>query len=191
MKLEVGFILLRVCYISCLLLLFYFVFGKNSLQKFEAKETLVIKTSRRFEKEDNPAITVFPTVLNGLGWKTNTTAPRNNVLGTICKYANTSTQAVDCIRNNTFDLSDMLINTIDGNGKKLNESDWIEDISLLYVGRTQTLAPSSVYIGSDLDHPFKMIFQDNLLFYPHVHDPNFFVLGPNPLSMTIALHQVG
>ena len=65
----------------------------------------------------------------------------------------------------------------------MKESDWIEDISLMYVGRTQTLAPSSVYIGSDLDHPFQMIFRDNLLFYPHVHDPNFYVLGPNPMTM--------
>ena len=103
--------------------------------------------------KDNPAITVFPTVLNGLGWKTNTTAPRDRVPANICKDANTSIEAVDCIKNNTFDLSDILINTIDGEGKKYNKSDWIEDISLLYVGRTQTLPPSTVHIGTDLDHP--------------------------------------
>ena len=77
----------------------------------------------------------------------------------------------------------MLVNTIDGNSQTLKESDWIEDISLMYVGRTQTLAPPSVYIGSDLDHSLQMTFPDDLQINPHVHDPNFFELGPNPLTM--------
>ena len=100
---------------------------------------MVIKTYRRLDKEDSPAITVFPTKEgNGNGWKINYTVPHNSVFSTICKYANTSTKAVDCIRNKTFGLPDMLINTSDGNSQTLKESDWIEDISLMYVGRTQT-----------------------------------------------------
>ena len=60
---------IKVVFISFLLLMFFKLFGIESVNKFLAKQTFILESSRDYTKADHPAITVCATA-NGLnGWK--------------------------------------------------------------------------------------------------------------------------
>ena len=174
---------LKFAFACFLLLLFFIVFGLPSLEKFNAKKTIVIESTKDYEETDHPAITVCAN--NGVfGWRQNGSNLENDkVFQTICNSSTNAAEALECINKNTFNLSEMVITTEDENQNILNESHWKEDISYFMAGKCQTLKASSVNIGTNMDNPLKVIYDKSQLQYTIIHDPNFFILGSNPETM--------
>ena len=91
--------------------------------------------------------------------------------------------AINCIKTYSFNLSDMIIGVVDGENQTLTADQWMENLSWISAGKCQTLNTSQVKIGSDLFHPLIIMFNTTVDIYMMVHDPNFFILGPNPQTM--------
>jgi hypothetical protein len=108
----------------------------------------------------------------------------NEIFQTLCNSSTNAVEAEECLRNKTFNLSDMVEKVSDGNKSELNETFWREDISFFWDGRCQTLQRSaSIEIGTKLGQRLEIKFNTSLEYFAVVHDPNFFVLGTNPLTM--------
>ena len=74
--------------------------------------------------------------------------------------------------------------TIDGNNNIVDESDWVLDISSINYGKCFTLNPSVVDIGTEMTRPLTIIYAErNASQYSFIHDPDFYILGPNPRTM--------
>ena len=73
---------------------------------------------------------------------------------------------------------------MDGNGNSIMSQDyWVENLSWMSAGKCFTLNNSKLHIGADMFHPLVLIFNASIDQYTMIHDPNFFILGPNPETM--------
>jgi hypothetical protein len=177
-----GILLISKLAFACFLVfIFFLLFGAPSIQKFLARQTLVVKSSKQFEETDNPALTVCP----GQGWKGREVNPAKSGMGfkIMCGSSADAEEALRCINIKSFNLSDMVISAVDGGNQTLEADHWMENLSWISNGKCQTLNVSQVKIGSDLFHPLIIIFNTTVDTYTMIHDPNFFILGPNPQTM--------
>ena len=174
-------LLLKLAFACLLMLVFFLLFGAPSIQIFMAKQTLVVKSFKKFEESDNPALTVCPSQ----GWKDRKVDSGKSGTGfkRACGSSADSEKALNCIKNKSFDLSEMVISTVDGDNQVLKADQWMENLGWISAGRCQTLNTSQVHIGSDRFHPLILMFNSSLDVYTMVHDPNFYILGPNPQLM--------
>ena len=175
-----GLLILKFSFACSLFVCFLIIFGVPSIEKFQAKQTILVETYKKFKDVDNPTITIC----SNQGWKSN--HAKNSYVGlfqTNCQNSNNTKEALECINRNMYNLSDMVITALDGNKRVVNQEYWNDSISWLGAGRCQTLNASAVHIGTDMDEPMSITFNTSLDTYTMVHDQDFFVLGPNPLTM--------
>ena len=173
--------ILRFSFIFLLFFLFFYEFGIESIRKFLAKQKFVVESSREYTDSDHPAITVCAS--NGLhGWRDGTIL--KHPFEKLCSEATNAQEAYQCINENTFDLSDILSGAVDGNSEEIKESDWKVGIFRLNRGKCFTLNPASADIGTEIKHHLKIKYtDDNITQYTLIHDPEFYIPGPNPSTM--------
>ena len=174
-------IILKLAFACFLVFFFFLLFGAPSIKKFLAKQTIVVKSSKKFGETDNPALTVC----SGQGWKDREVDPGTTGTGFkgACGSSTDAEEALNCIKNQSFNLSDLVISAVDGENQTLKSDHWMENLSWISAGKCQTLNTSQVKIGSDLFHPLIIMFNTTVDTYTMVHDQNFFILGPNPRTM--------
>ena len=156
-----------------LLILFYKLFGRPSLEKFQAKKTFITESSRSYEDGDQPAVTVCVTNGEASGWKHSEGISNDKMFHSICNETN---NVSECIKNNTYDLNEMVQEAIDDNDNDLDVSAWKEHVSLVYSGRCYSLNPSAVNIGYDSNSPFNIKYHKNITQVSIIHDSNFLIL---------------
>ena len=173
--------ILRFSFIFLLLFLFFHQFGIESIRKYLAKQKFVVESSREYTDSDHPAITVCAS--NGLhGWRDGTI--HKSPFEELCSEATNAQEAYQCIKKNTFDLPDLLSGAVDGNGEEINESDWKMGIARINRGKCFTLNPASAVMGTKIKHHLKIKYtDDNITQFTLIHDPEFYILGPNPRTM--------
>ena len=118
----------KLIFVLFLTIAFFMLFGLPSLQKFFAKNTIVIETGKEYGEEDQPAIT-FCSFKNACGWKEAVNLSQSdNVFQTICNYSKDAEEAYECINKSNFGWSESLLETVDSNFNVLNETNWNEDL---------------------------------------------------------------
>ena len=142
--------MLKIGFISGLLLMFFKLFGQESIAKFLAKQTFVVESSRDYTAEDHPAITVCATNNGASGWRTGKIL--EDTFHTICNSSANAEEGYQCITNSTFNLSEMVNFAMDGNQNKIDKSHWQLDISSIDFCKCFTLNSSVVKIGTDMKH---------------------------------------
>ena len=175
-------LILKLAFACFLFFIFFILFGAPSIQKFLAKQTIAVKSSKIFEETDNPALTVC----SGQGWKDREVDPGTTGTGFkgACGSSSDAEEALNCIKNKSFSLFDnMVISAVDGENQTLNGDHWLENLGWISNGKCQTLNVSRLKIGSDLFHPLIITFNTSVDTYTMIHDPHFFIMGPNPQSM--------
>ena len=125
--LPMGILLiLKLAFACFLIFIFFLLFGVPSIQKFLAKQTLVVKSSKKFEETDTPALTVCPIQ----GWKGREADPGKSGMGFMgaCGASADAEEAIDCINNKSCKLSDMVSSAVDGENQTLNADHWLENL---------------------------------------------------------------
>jgi hypothetical protein len=170
-----------------LLMIFFLYFGLPSVQRFQAREVMVVTSKRATGGIPAPAITVMPrNPQTNLGWKSsslNFTYP--NLLQAFCGDTTSwNTGIDDCIKENTYNRTDAFKDVLLGlaTRKSLLKDDdlWTEDVTSTWYGKTYTLnieknigvddATSQLFLAVGYDLNYIMI----------LHDPFYFAVNSNP-----------
>ena len=190
---KVGKCFFLLVLFSC----FTFLFGLPALSTFlqanvmthTSVETFMVGAKR---KALAPAITFCPrsrsTMKNkrSSGWK-NTSAKDQHVLEYQCgTKEKTAENILECIKNKTFDLNETILSAEMGLSKQnnlLENSNWEWDVSNTDDGRCYTF-DSSLWLEANIENGALFFKLNNSLDYIiHIHDPSFFLLTTNPLTI--------
>ena len=122
------------------------------------------------------------TVNGATGWKNEKLY--HNPFKELCNNTTRTNEAYECIKKNTYDLADMVYNTTDGDNTTVDESHWMMDISSITLGKCFTLNSSMFHIGTDIGQHLTFWYPDtNVTQKTLIHDPDFFLNGPNPRAI--------
>ena len=159
--------MVKPCFIFVLLILFFVLFGLESIVKFQAKQTIVIESTEEYDEQDRPAITLCATTNGYTGWRNGKF--KEKVLQSICNKSTNAEEALKCINDGTFDFSEMVTITVDGDKNVINETSWDLDLNS-HAGKCQTLNTSVVNIGTDMNHPLTITYPNiSVVQYTLVH----------------------
>ena len=175
-------LVLKYVFAGVLMTLFFLLFGAPAVEKYQAKQTIVVETTKDYDETDHPAFTVCGTP----GWRNYDSTLHHGIPFEIfCNLSTNAKEAIDCVNKNTFNLTEMVVAAINSEHESLEESDWQEDISTLSAGKCYTLQASSVDIGTSLGQSLTIIYtnQSQLIPATMIHDPDFFIFSTNPLAM--------
>jgi hypothetical protein len=169
------FSMVKPYFVFVLLILFFILFGLESIDKFRAMQAIVIESTKKYEE------TVCATINGDTGWRNDKI--KQKVLQTICNESTSSEQVLKCINEGTFNFSEMVAKTVDSSNIVLNESQWHLDL-YSHGGKCHTLNTSAANIGTNMKHALTISYPEiPLAQYTMVHDPQFFVVVPNPDTM--------
>ena len=173
---------LKLCFIALLLIIFFLLFGLDSIKKFREKKTIIVEGTRDYVEADQPGITVCASVTGKTGWRDYEIEEK--VFETVCGSSTNAEEASVCINKGTFNFSEIILQTTEANKLKLNESHWALDLNLIN-GKCFTLNASAANIGTDTKQSLAIEYpeKDRVYQYTIVHDPNFLFIGPNPETM--------
>ena len=136
------FLILRLIVQIWLFGMFLYLFGKPAVERYLDKKVMVVTSRRETGGTQAPALTVV-VKRKGTSWKKEV-APRSEFRGFVdhlCGDPSLNQSLIDCIEENTFDLSEISQSVnlgLPGVFSKVVEDSWIEDFSY-YFGRTYTL----------------------------------------------------
>ena len=171
-----------------LLTLFILFYGLPAFERFNRKETIVVKLKKNSGGVEAPSITVAARNLETMvGWKVNSSeikgAPRNDLLKPICKHFSNVEQ---CIDNKTFPASDFIKDILVGFDDKTSlmggNKVWTSDFTHVIYGKTFTIDPNikiGPIVGSD---QILLLLNQTYVYHVFVHEKNFFLLSDNQLS---------
>ena len=78
----------------------------------------------------------------------------------------------------------MMVSAVDETGESiLNNEFWSDNLSLLNLGKCHTLNSTKFDIGFDTLDSLQVTYNRSVDQFTIIHDPNFFILGPNPETM--------
>ena len=170
-----------------LLSIFVIYFGHPSYVKYQDKKTLISEETVMFDSNNLPAVNIIAKIPNiPDGWKTKRdrltetgmTIPWDEYVEHFCNVSNSLTDVVSCIKENTFELNDM----IDNHSSLANQNFWTSDISVFHSGKVFTLN-TSYELGSDLSHSLQLDLNENLHYSIWINDPKFFITTVNPRTI--------
>ena len=177
-----------------LFFLFLTFFGIPSFNKYQKKETIVVKSELETEGIEVPAVTLQATLDNFLGWKSakEDTTWTSFELFEHCKGINKTID--ECVQTDTIKLSDFLAEAKFENMFNLSASvqidlsssspDWTEDMTATGLGKYFTIRLSKPFVPNE-DHCLIFSLLKNFTFLIFVHDENFFFYNSNPLGPPI------
>ena len=92
------------------------------------------------------------TVNGATGWKNEKLY--HNPLKKLCYKSTSTKEAYECIKNNTYDLSDIVYDAT------VDKSHWMMDISSITLGKCFTLNSSVFHIGTDIGQHLTIWYPD-------------------------------
>ena len=178
--------LTKLCVQACLFSLFLFLFAIPDIERFNAKEVIVVKLSRKTKGMKAPSITIIGKPYPGSAWKIS-----GSKLDKLCKtYSDNQTQ--QCIQENTIDQSDVIVKDFlvgDQSSAKevLKENKANSSISHL---KSLQADFSGIFFGVSyiFDESVKISMKEritlcldfNKSYYIFLHDKDFFLLNSVP-----------
>ena len=145
---------------------------------------IVVKSVRESEGIPIPAVTIAVKGERGgntgNGWKKQ--GLFYQVTKSLCKYAKSMEDIIDCIESNTYTLSEISFGVTIGvpDGKKMEEAKWIENYDS-FSGRIYTLELPMLLKAPFMTHGAMIIrLNKSLLYDLHIHDPKNFYWTANP-----------
>ena len=172
--------LTKLCVQACLFSLFLFLFAIPDIERFNAKEVIVVKLSRKTKGMKAPSITIIGK--NHPGKISN--------LDKLCEtYSDNKTQ--QCIEDNTIDQSDVIKDVLVGDQSStkevLKENQANSSISHLK-SLTAGLRKTGFGISYTFDESLKISMEVritlclsfNKSYYIFLHDKDFFLLNSVP-----------
>ena len=169
----------RVLVQVLLLSAYFYLFGLPALEKFEAKEVMIVKTTKDTKGIPSPAFTL---------------AVRNQFDKGTCYDKEASIE--DCIEENTRNGSEILKRAIVGYtlNKEINLTQEIlkEDFTNSWSGRYYTLNLDTK-IGPNVDDD--MLFLElkanvKLEYTIFLHDPKYFLFNENPIALPTIMKRM-
>jgi hypothetical protein len=162
-------------------MIFLLYFGLPSIQRFQAREVMVVTGKRATGGIQAPAITILPmNPQTKLGWKkssSNFTFP--HLIRPFCENTTSRGVSIDgCIEENTYNRSEVVKDILLGytTKKSLIEDDalWTKDFTDSALGRRYTLnigtsigpddTTDQLFVAVGYDLNYKMILHDQLYF---------------------------
>ena len=177
-----------------LFVLFMVFFGIPSIEQYQKKETIFIKSEKMTNGIDAPAISLVGLDSNvGYGFKTQTNQTSSMMAKFTMNFLFDHCQEISqndleaCISNDSFALTDLLTTAtigpaIKSNVGKLNTTLWNEDIGLASNGRVFSWNPRRTITRDWNDFIFLSLYK-NFTFFIFVHDPEFYSLSTSPRSL--------
>ena len=177
--------LTKLCVQACLFSLFLFLFAIPDIERFNAKEVIVVKLSRKTNGMKAPSITITGKPYPGSAWKIS-----GSKLDKLCEtYSDNKTQ--QCIEDNTIDQSDVIKDVLVGDKSStkevLKENKANSSISHLK-SLTTDLRKTGFGISYTFDESLKISMEVritlclsfNKSYYIWLHDKDFFFLNSVP-----------
>ena len=178
--------LTKLCVQACLFSLFLFLFAIPDIERFNAKEVIVVKLSRKTNGMKAPSITIIgKNYPNNKAWKIS-----GSKLDKLCEtYSDNKTQ--QCIEDNTIDQSDVIKDVLVGDKSStkevLKENKANSSISHLK-SLTTDLRKTGFGISYTFDESLKISMEVritlclsfNKSYYIWLHDKDFFFLNSVP-----------
>ena len=177
--------LTKLCVQACLFSLFLFLFAIPDIERFNAKEVIVVKMSRKTKGMKAPSITIIGKNHPGSAWKIS-----GSKLDKLCEtYSDNKTQ--QCIEENTIDQSDVIKDVLVGDKSStkevLKENKANSSISHLK-SLTTDLRKTGFGISYTFDESVKISMEEritlclgfNKSYKIWLHDKDFFFLNSVP-----------
>ena len=169
-----------------LLGLFLHIFGLPAMQRYQAKEVLLVTSLRDTDGLEAPAVTIVVSRNETLtGWKSNNGFKYYNWVEHLCKnYLSENQSIVACIEEKTFNLSEISKKVTLGIGRRSRpaEVNWTEDFTHSSTGRQYTLKIDKRLSVGKLTHLIRIRLQPNLVYSIFFHDEKYFYISRNPVS---------
>ena len=196
-------IILKISLCFVLFITFFLFFGLPSLKKYLAKDVFINKQKISIHDIAPPAVT-FCAIQNGSAWKLENhfeydnysdkdmyvdyesdedRRPQSFMLDK-CREFDTAEEVFNCVDAKTFNFTETVHYAISEMGPHnktfiTNSSFWIQDISLIILGKCHTLN-NSVSLGSG---KWWFMFNSSMDMKIFIHDPHFFLMTTNPATI--------
>ena len=196
-------IILKISLCFVLFITFFLFFGLPSLKKYLAKDVFINKQKISIHDIAPPAVT-FCAIQNGSTWKLENhfeydnysdkdmyvdyesdedRRPQSFMLDK-CREFDTAEEVFNCVDAKTFNFTETVHYATSEMGPHnktfiTNSSFWIQDISLIILGKCHTLN-NSVSLGSG---KWWFMFNSSMDMKIFIHDPHFFLMTTNPATI--------
>ena len=171
-----------------LLLLFYILFGQESINKYLDESTFTIEEKVDFDQEAPPAVTICA-LKDAIGWKHEgnfeNVVAKLYVFDKFCNNSANAEEALECIRENTFSFNETVTDTLYLDSPSIPSSAWDTDITLFTGGQCHTLN-NSYTIGSDATKILTILLMQNHSYHIFIHDPHLYTVSFNPETFPLA-----
>ena len=182
-------IVIKVVIQVTLFVVFWFMFGRQSLNRYHANKVLVTTEEEHRGTFPVPAVTICPiNVATSFGSR-NVSNPdlllEGNLVWNTCKGLKQDA-IVKCIEENTYDQASTIVKVTKGflSDDPLPYFKWIPDYTPTAGGMCYTLESNSS-MGTDQTNSVFKIELDHIAssvgFLIHIHDPKYFVANFNPV----------
>ena len=199
------FIFLKISFCLVLFITFLLFFGLPSLKKYLAKEVFINKQKISIHAISPPAVT-FCAIRKGSSWKPENNSEYDSYaekeqdmqmeyesdedldsqsfMLDKCGTFDTAEDVFNCADTKTFNFTETVpyaSSEIGPHNRTLltNSSYWIQDITLIILGKCHTLN-NSVSLGSA---KWGFLFDPSLDMKIFIHDPHFFLMTANPATI--------
>jgi hypothetical protein len=169
-------------------MIFFLYFGLPSIQRFQAREVMVVTSKRHTGGIPAPAITIAAMhPQTGIGWKrssSNITFP--HLIRPLCENTTSKSETIDgCIKENTYNqtevVKDVLLGYTAQQSLLKDGGLWTEDFTWPWFGRTYTLDIENT-IGLDEERRIIVAVGYDLNYKIFIHDPLYFAINNNPTT---------
>jgi hypothetical protein len=170
-------------------MIFFLHFGLPSIQRFQAREVMVVTSRRATGGIKAPAITIRPiNPQTKLGWKrssSNFTVP--HLIRPFCKNnTSRSVTIAGCIKENTYNQSEAFKDVLLGYTTQeslLKDDDlWTGDFTYTWYGRTYTIDMGENIGPDDTTSQLFVVVKYDLNYKIILHDPFYFATSINPAT---------
>ena len=172
-----------------LFVVFWFLFGRQSLNRYNAQKVLVTTEEEQRGTFSVPAVTICPiNVATSFGFRNLSNQDLmldGNLVWNTCKGLKQDA-IVKCIKENTYDQASTIVKVTQGflSDDPLPFFKWIPDYTPTAGGMCYTLESNSSMGTGQTNSVFKIELDHqsfSVAFIIHIHDPRYFVVNMNPL----------
>ena len=170
--------LLKQCFAILLFVLFLFLFGIPSFEKFLRRSTFIQKENAAHDFQ-LPAITVCITNKIKTGWKNGTWTLFDNVLKNECRGSDSIEEMLKCIKKKTYSLDETIDTRVFTSDAAKNLSSWTSDITFTSFGKCHTFS-SLVSDEDGFQIKFAKRKKGEVTYHILFHDKDFIVFNTYP-----------
>jgi hypothetical protein len=171
-------------------------FGLPSLQRFQAREVMVVTSKRATGGIPAPAITVMPrNPQTNLGWKSTLNFTYPHLLQPFCGNTSSRSTAIhDCLKENTYNrteaFKDVLLGFATRESLLIDDDLWTEDFTDTWFGKTYTLDIKKNIGPDDLTSQLFLAVGYDINYRMIIHDPFFYGVTFNPITFPTIILEI-